>query len=200
MYAPYRRAGYIPQVPDEEMISLIPTHGSCFRNSVDGDPGGFHSSQSVQDEHVYTKEFSVGSYQTSPLENGSGNSTCSSDLLSNIGLLETSFNVEFGRHDGDINSFLNFSGSTDFALPSTYHTMLPNDPSKDRDGDFSTRPLLPDLDADAILNQASATRSTGSAGSAGWSDGNPWDNSLLMPSHGLFPLERGGCDFSSCFS
>jgi hypothetical protein len=200
MDAPYRRARYIPQVPDEEMISPIPAHSSCFRHSVDGDPGGFNSSQSVQDEHVHTKESSVGSYQTSPLENGSGNSTCSSDLLSNINWSETGFNIGFGGHDGDINSFLNFSGSTDFALPSTSHTMLPNDPSRDWDAAFNTRPLLPDLDTHVTLNQASATRSAGSTGSAGWSDANPWDSGLLMPGHGPFPLEHRGCDFPSCFS
>ena len=93
MHAPYRRARYIPQVPDDEMISPIPAHGSYFRHSVDGDNGDFHSSQSVQDAHIYTKEFSVGSYQTLPLENGSGNSTCSSDLRSNSSLSETGFNI-----------------------------------------------------------------------------------------------------------
>lgn len=197
MHAPYRRARYIPQVPDDEMISPIPAHGSYFRHSVDGDNGDFHSSQSVQDAHIYTKEFSVGSYQTLPLENGSGNSTCSSDLRSNSSLLETGFNIGLSGHDGNINSFLNFSGSPDFALPSTHHTMLPNDPFKDWDDPFSTGPLPPDLDTHVTLNQASATNS---AGSASWSDDNLWDSGLLMPGHGPFPLEHRCCDFPSCFS
>src|SRR5208282_4878501 len=133
MYAPYQHACYIPQVPDGEMMSPIPADGPCFCHSVDGETGGFHSPQSVQDEHIYSEEFSVGSHQTSPLENGSGNSTCSSDMLSNASLLEAGFNSGFSGHDGDANSFPYFSQSPDFVLPSTGHTIPLNDPIKDWD-------------------------------------------------------------------
>jgi hypothetical protein len=197
MYALYRRARYIPQIPDREIISTIPAHGSYVRHGVDGDAGGFHSPQSVQDEHIYTKEFSADSYQTSPLENGSWNSTCSSDLLSNISMLEDDFNVGFSRHDGDTNSFLNFSGNPEFALPSTDRTMPPNDIFKDWDGPFSTRPLPPDLATKVTQNQASATKS---AGSGDWSDTNLRDNDFFIPDHGSFPLEYRGCCFPSYFN
>jgi hypothetical protein len=189
MYVPFCRARYTPQVPDGGMISPIPAHSSCSHHSVDGDTGGFHSSQSVQDEHIFTKESSVGSYQTSPLENGSGNSTCSSDLPSNLSLLETGLNIEFSEHGGDNNGVLNFSGSPDFAPPSTYHSMLPDDRFRDWEGPFSTRPFPPDLHMHESLNQSSATES---AGSACWSGDSLWDSGLLRPDYGPFPLEHRG--------
>jgi hypothetical protein len=197
MYAQYRRTRYIPQVPSQEIMSPIPAHGSYLRHGVDGYSDSFHGSQSVQDEHTYTKEFSVGSHQTSSLENGSWNSTSSFDLLPNTNLLASGFNVGISELDGDSNSFLNFSGSTDFALPSMNRTALPNDPFKDWDGPFSTRPLPPDLDACLTSNQASATKS---AGSDGWSDDNVWDNGLLLPGHGPFLLEYRGYNFPLCFN
>jgi len=197
MNAPHRRASYIRQVPDRVIISAIPAHSSCSRNGVDGDAVGFHSPQSVQDEHIYPKELSACSYQTSPLENGTWNSTCSSDMLSNVSLLEDDFNVGLSGHDGHINSFLNFSRDPDFALPSVNHTMPPNDSFKDWDAPFNARLLPSDLDINVTLNQTSTTKS---AGSDGWSDTNLLDDGLLMPGYGMLSLEYRGSYFPSCFS
>ncbi len=194
MCTPYGRNSYVLQLLDAEIMSPIPPHGSCLQHVAGGDSGAFHSSQPVQDEHIYAQGFSTDARQTSPLQNGSWNSTCSSEIHSNMSLSENGFDAGFPALDGDVNSFLNFSGRPNFALPTKNHPMVSQDPFNDWDGNLITRQQLPNLNTHVTPNQALAIQS---AGSDNWGDNNAWDGGLVMPSHGSFLMEQTGYDFLS---
>jgi hypothetical protein len=186
MWTPYRRARF--EQPDGALVSPPSPRVSYLHCDVDEDTSVFQSSQSVQDEHPYPDGHSAGAYQTSPPQNGSWNSTCSSDLLSNISSSETGFDIDLPALDSHINSFLNFSGAPDFALPPENIAMVSKDPTEDWEATFSHRPLPPNLGSRVIPNQASAIQPT---------DNTAWNDSLVLPSLSQFPLERGGYDFLS---
>jgi hypothetical protein len=170
MCTPYRRARF--EQPDGALVSPLSPQVSYLQ-----------SSQSVQDEYPYPDGHSTGAYQTPPPQNGSWNSTCSSDLLSNISSSEIGFDIDLPALDSDINSFLNFSGASDFALPPEKIAMVSKDPTEDWETTFIHRPLPPNLGSRVTPNQASAIQPT---------DSTVWNNGL-----GQFPLEREGYDFLS---
>lgn len=183
MCTPYCRTR--SEQSDGALVSPLSSRVSYLHHDVDEDTGVFQSSQSVQDEHSYPDGHSTGAYQASPPQNGSWTSTCSSDLHSNMSSSETVFDIGLPALDSDINSFLNFPGVPDFALPLEKIAMDSNDPPEDWEATFIHKPLPPNLGSRVTPNQASAIQPT---------DSTEWNDSLVLPNPSQFPLERRGYD------
>jgi hypothetical protein len=188
MCTPYRCDSHATQLYHGEMVPLIPRRGWPLYPEVDANDDDFCSTESVEDDHTYSNGFSTGLYQILAPQNESWNLTQSSDPFPNTSMLESGFDHGFPALNGNTESILSFSGSSNFALPLKSRPLVSQEYTQDCETTIVTEKLPSNRNTSVAASQALVNHSVDPNG---WSDSDLRTGDFAVSNLG--PPQAGKC-------